>query len=197
MKNLIIITALFISSSIMAQRGKVATMAPILSKGYYVNLRGDTIYGKIQVNPPNATDFYKQFYFQAKNAKKPKLFTPQRTKGYGFEDRHFVMTDLNTKKIFIERLATGRLKFYELRYNEKATKDNEMETVYFIKDSQAENTDADLKKLKKISPKFYKKNLKPFMKDQPAVWNELDKYTFDEQNIISAVNQFNSYYSQK
>ncbi|MDP1800728.1 MAG: hypothetical protein Q8L81_05220 [Bacteroidota bacterium] len=197
MKKLIIIITIFICSSMMAQRGKVATMAPILSKGYYVNLRGDTVLGKIQINPPNTTDFYEQFFFQAKNAKKPKLFTAKNAKGYGFDDRHFVAADLNAKKLFIERLATGRLRFYELRVSEKATNESEMETVYFIKDTQAETADADLKKLKKISPKFYKKILKPFMKDQPAIWDELDKYNFNEQNIISVVNQFNSYYSQK
>ncbi len=195
MKNLILLYLSLATFFAVAQVNKVARMEPILTNGYYVTLRGDTIQGKIQVNPPSTEDFYKQFYFQAPRSKKTKLFTVQRAKAYGYDDKNFVTADLNGKKLFIERLVTGRLRFYEFKYSEKADLNSNLESVYFIKDTEAE--DASLKKLKKITPKFYKKTLKPFMQDQPAVWSELDKYNFSEQNIISAVNQFNMYYEGK
>ena len=176
-----------------AQKNKIATMEPIYANGYYVSLKGDTIRGKIQVNPPAADDFYKHFYFKDVRAKKPKLFAPQRVLAYGFDNKDFVMVNLDRKKVFVERLATGRLRFYELKYSEKADLTASLESVYYIKDTQAEKD--ELKQLNKLSTKYYKKNLKPFMKDQPAIWDDLDKFNFNEQNIISAVNEFNAYYN--
>lgn len=193
MKNiliLLIIASYFLS---LAQRNKLATMEPILTDGYYVTLKGDTVRGKVQVNPPGNEDFYKQFYFKDQRSKKPKLVIAQRVKAYGFEGKDFVMANLNRKKVFIERLTQGRLCFYEYRYSD-GDMESELQTVYYIKDTQPESTDQELMTLKKLSPKFYKKNLKPFMKDQPTIWNNLDKYSFNEQNVISAVNHFNSYY---
>ncbi len=177
----------------LAQRNKLATMEPILTNGYYVTLKGDTVRGQVQVNPPSNEDFYKQFYFKDQRSKKPKLFTAQRVKAYGFNDKDFVMVTLSQKKVFIERLTRGRLRFYEYRYS-NGNAENELQTVYYIKDTQPESADLELTTLKKLSTKFYKKNLKPFMKDQPTIWNNLDKYSFNEQNVISAVNDFNSYY---
>lgn len=194
MKNTFITIFALASLFLKAQINKVATMEPILTDGYYVSLKGDTIKGKVQVNPPSNDEFYQQFHFKDMRSKKSKIYTVQRAKAYGFDDKNFVMVNLRGRKVFMERLTTGRLRFYELKFREKASKDSELQSAYFIKDTQAENVDTELKELKKITPKFYKKNLKPFMKDQPAIWNSLDKYNFNEQSIISAVNQFNVYY---
>lgn len=193
MKNILIFLILNSCFLSLAQRNKLATMEPILTDGYYVTLKGDTVRGQVQVNPPGNEDFYKQFYFKDQRSKKPKLFIAQRVKAYGFDDKDFVMVNLNRKKVFIERLTQGRLRFYEYRYSD-GNIESELQTVYYIKDTQPESTDQELTTLKKLSPKFYKKNLKPFMKDQPTIWNNLDKYSFNEQNVISAVNHFNSYY---
>lgn len=176
----------------LAQKNKFATMEPILTDGYYVNLKGDTMRGKVQVNPPFEEDFYKQFYFKDSRAKKPKLFTAQRVLAYGFDGKNFIMINLDQKKIFAERLVTGRLRFYELKYAEKANVSNSLHSAYYIKDTQAE--DAELRKLKKLNTKYYKKMLKPFMKDQPEIWADLDKFNFNEQIIISAVIKFNAFY---
>ncbi len=192
MKNILIFLMVNSCFLAFAQRNKIATMEPIYTSGYYVSLKGDTIRGKIQVNPPAADDFYKQFYFKDIRAKKPKLFVPKRVLAYGFDNKDFVMVNLDRKKVFVERLATGRLRFYELKYSEKADLSASLESVYYIKDTQAEED--ELKQLNKLSTKYYKKNLKSFMKDQPAIWADLDKYNFNEQTVVSAVNEFNSFY---
>ncbi|MDP3558571.1 MAG: hypothetical protein Q8T03_14445 [Bacteroidota bacterium] len=195
MKKIILLYLFAITFSLTAQYSKAPTMAPILTNGYYINFRGDTIKGQVQINPPNKTDFYKQFGFQKKNTRKAKLMLAQKTKAYGFDNRHFVMINYDDKKIFVERLATGRLNFYEYRFNDNTNKDIESESYFFIEDSGENNSDKGTQSPKKITHKFYKKNLKPFMKEQPQIWNELDKFNFDEKSVISAVNEYNKNYT--
>lgn len=194
MKNLILVFFLFFSFCIGAQSNGVAKMAPVLASGYYLNNKGDTIKGQVQTNPPAETDFYSEFFFKAQRSRKPKSMNSKMTKAYGFGGRHFVAADYNGKKLFIERLATGRLNFYEYRYNGKIDGRPAIESYYFIKDTRAEGADAGLRELKKISGMFYKKSLKPYMKDQPYIWRDLDKYNFELQSVIDAVNEFNRLY---
>ena len=68
-------------------------------------------------------------------------------------------------------------------------------STYFAQDTRAEGADIGLKEINKISTKFYKKDLKNYMKDQPMIWTDLDKFTFNKQNVTNAVNEFNKYYT--
>ena len=49
-------------------------------------------------------------------------------------------------------------------------------------------------KLKQISEKFYKKDIKPYMKAQIATWENLDKFTFNKEVVGNAIREFNKYY---
>lgn len=174
---------------------KTPTMAPILTKGYYVNFKGDTIRGQIQINPPFETEFYRHFYFKVKKTGKPKLMDAQKVRSYGFANRNFVRIDNKGRKEFVERLVSGRLRFYESRYPANLDDPLDVETEFFVKDTGADDNDSELREIKKIYPKFYKKNLKPYMKDQLMIWADLDKYTFNKQTLIKAISEFNKYYS--
>ena len=190
--TLIITLAVF---SGFAQRGK-AKMQPILEKGYYINTRNDTVWGKIQTNLEDPTDFYKQFNFKNDRSRKPKIYNAQRAKAYGVGGKDYVVVDFDGKKMFLQRLVTGRLNFYQYEYNGKIDGYAAIESDFFIKDTGAEGSDVDLKELKKISGLFYKRTLKPYMKDQPMIWSDLDKYTFDESSVIAAIKEFNSFYAK-
>jgi hypothetical protein len=178
-----------------AQRGKAPVMAPILIKGYYISLRNDTVRGKVQVNPPDLTDFYSSFLFKKQRTNKPKPMSARAVKAYGFDNRNFELIVYNGEKVFAERLAHGRLDLYEYRFNTKKDGNAAVQSYYFIRDNNADESEADLRELKEISGKFYKKRLKPYMKDQPILWEKLDKYEFNRQEIIDAVKEFNSLYS--
>ena len=189
-----VLTTLLISVS--AQPRKPARMAQVFVKGYYVNVKGDTVKGQVQVNPDDETDIYKQFAFLAPKTKKAKIFNAaSHVKAYGIEDRNFIMIEYAGEKLFVERLAPGRLRFYEERFHGKIDGNPSIESAYFIRDTRAEGEDKDLEEISKISTKFYKKNLKPYMKDQLMIWSDLDKYTFNEQALLNAINEFNSYYA--
>ena len=82
--------------------------------------------------------------------------------------------------------------FYEYQFHGKVDGEPGIESNYFIRDSW--NRDKE-ESFAKISNKFYKKSLKPFMKeDQPMIWDDLDKYTFSKPKLVNAINEFNSYY---
>jgi hypothetical protein len=68
--------------------------------------------------------------------------------------------------------------------------------VYFAQDTRAEGPEsAELKEVRKISTKFYKRDLKPYMKDQPMLWTDLDKFTFEKNAVVNSVNEFNKFYA--
>ena len=193
MKKILTLIITFVMFSGFAQRGP-AKMKPILEKGYYINTRNDTVWGKIQTNLEDPTDFYKQFNFKNDRSRKPKIYNAQRAKAYGVGGKDYVVVDFDGKKMFLQRLVKGRLNFYQYEYNGKIDGYAAVESEFFIKDTGAD--DLDLRKLKKISGFFYKRSLKPYMKDQPMIWSDLDKYNFDEEAVLSAIKEFNSFYAR-
>jgi hypothetical protein len=194
MKKLTTVILMFITFAAFSQRGK-PKMLPIMADGYYINTRNDTVKGKIQTNLEDPTDFYKLFYFKNPRSKKPKLYNTQRAKGYGVDGRDFVVVDLNGEKTFIQRIVTGRLNFYQREYNGKIDGYAAVESDFFIRDNFAEGSDSDLKELKKISGLFYKRALKPYLKDQPMLWDDLDKFNFDEKSVVNTIKEFNGFYA--
>jgi len=199
MKNLFTLLLIGATTFALAQpgkKGKDPKMAPVTVPGYYVNLKGDTVRGEIQSNPDNpATDFYKGFSFKAKGATKVTPISTKKAKGYGFEGRNFMLVPYDAQsEVYVEVLVSGRLKFYEYRYDEVINKEAVVTSAYFIQDTKADEKDKDLRELKALSLKFYKKDLRPYMKDQPITWTDLDKFTFNKDAVINAIKEFNKYY---
>ncbi|MCE3225511.1 MAG: hypothetical protein K0S32_62 [Bacteroidetes bacterium] len=177
------------SATVFGQKNKVPKMAPVYGPGYYVNTKDDTIRGNVQLNPLNKTDFYRQFAFRLPNTSKPRIIDSKKAKAYGYNDKHFVSIEYNGEKIFVERLVTGRLRFFE--FNATGEPDEEPEPVYFVRDTDPLASEETLKEFKKLSGKYYKKMLKPYMKDQLFIWSDLDKYHFNKDKVIQALSDFN------
>lgn len=193
-----LLSALFIASTavIMAQpKGKDPKMAPTLTPGYYCNLKGDTIKGEIQSNPIGGeADFYKGFNFKAKGPGKVVAISPKKAKCYGFDGRNFVLMPLEDAEVYVEYLSKGRLCFYEYKFDGQVMGQPGIESIYFIQDTKADQASAELREMKRLNPKFYKKEIKPYLKDQIATWENLDKFTFRKEQVANSVNEFNSYY---
>lgn len=186
--------ALFVLCSLagLSQRRGQPKMAPIFSKGYYINTRSDTVRGEIQNNVEDETSFYTQFNFRKPPSTKARPYNARRTKAYGFDGRHFELLEHDGKQMFVERLTNGRLVFYEYRFHGKVDGVPAIESEYYVRDTWVKEPE---NALVKINNKFYKKSLKPIMKEeQPMIWDDLDKYTFNESKLINAINEFNSYY---
>jgi hypothetical protein len=194
MKQLLFIMCTAIALNVAAQRNIKPKMDPVYTSGYYVSQRNDTVRGMIQTNPENELEFYRQFYFKAKGAGKARVINSQRAKAYGFDDRNFVQTVIDGRKVFYERLVTGRLRFYELKMKGKENGYDAIVSEFFIRDTQPESMTPELRQPRKLSKKFYKKALKPYMVEQPMIWSDLDKFEFSPGKIVQALAEFNSYY---
>ncbi len=194
MKHFIAILFLFASILMVAQPRKAPKMAPTTSPGYYVSLKGDTVKGSIRNNPDDPTEFYTVFSFQPAKGGKLMPVSNKKAKAYGFDGKHFVQVTDNDALIYVEVLARGRLNFYEFLYNGKIDGLPAIEAAYFVQDNMGEGENAGLRELKKINNKFYKKELKPYMKDQPVIWADLDKFTFNKETVTNAIKEFNKFY---
>jgi len=195
MKRLLVLLFLASACVLSAQPKKAPKMAPVTAPGYYVGEKNDTVRGEIQTNPEDETSLYRVFAFKPAVGGKLMPVATKKAKAYGFEGKHFVRIAEDDGYKYLERLAEGRLNFYKDRYNGKIDGLPAVETQYYMQDTRAEGALADLKEVKKISTKFYKKDLKNYMKDQPMIWSDLDKFTFDERAVTNAINEFNKYYT--
>lgn len=181
--------------TVAAQPKKAPKMAPILAEdGYYVTAKNDTVRGAVQTNPEDPTEFYTKFNFKPAKGGKIVVVDTKKAKAYGFDGKHYVLLPYNGENVYIERLAEGRLNFFEYRFNGKIDGYAAVESVYFAQDTRAEGEDIKLRDIQKISTKFYKKDLKPFMKDQPMIWSDFDKFTFDKNAVVNGIVEFNKYY---
>jgi hypothetical protein len=86
---------------------KPAKMAPITAPGYYLGKKNDTIRGEVRTNPDDETELYRIFFFKPAKGGKLIAFDPKKTKGFGFEGRHFVAIPYEGGEIYVERLAQG------------------------------------------------------------------------------------------
>lgn len=194
MKNLfsILLTAATITA--VAQPKKAPKMAPMMTPGYYVNAKGDTIKGDIQINPDDETDFYHGFFFKAGKAGKAVAMNSKKAKSYGFDGKDFTVIPYETGDLYAQYLAKGRLNFMEYKQHEKKEGEDVIGSVYFIQDTKADEAEKELRDLKQISQKFYKRDIKPYMKEQPVTWTDLDKFTFEKNAVANAVKEFNKFY---
>lgn len=173
----------------IGQPGKgTPKMVADFSPGYYVPLKGDTVKGEIQQNLENPAANFQSFNFRAKPGTKANNFTPKKAKAYGFGNQHYTLVNLDPQtQVFMRVWARGRLMFYE--YMEEGAK----ESVFFIQEPASE--DPEKKELKKLSKLHYKRELKPYMKDQSMIWDELDKFNFVPEKIAKTIQDFNGMYA--
>lgn len=176
------------------KKGKEPKMVPTLYKGYYVNLKGDTVRGEVAVNNNDPFEIYKTLMFKIGNGKVTAI-SSKKSKSYGFEGRHFTIIPFNgDQEVFIEYLVKGRLNFMEYKFPDTKAGEPVVSSLYFIQDTRPDAKEAELKELKQISEKFYKKDLKPFMKDQSMLWSDLDKFVFNKDAVVNAIKEFNKFY---
>ena len=194
MKKILSIILIGAGLTVVAQPKKAPKMAPVLSPGYYVGSKNDTVRGEVQTNPDAETDMYKSFNFRPAKGGKVMPVDSKKAKAYGFEGRHFLLIPYEGGTVYAERLASGRINFFEYKFEGKIDGYPAVESAYFAQDTRAEGADVKLKEIDKISNKFYKKDLKPYMKDQLMLWTDLDKFTFNKESVTNAINEFNKFY---
>ena len=194
MKKLISLIFIVTAFTMSSQPKKAAKMAPITTPGYYLSAKGDTVKGEVRTNPDDELDFHKGFSFKPAKGGKIVEIDIKKAKAYAFENKQFEKINNNGDDVYAEVLSKGRLNFYEIRFMGKIDGDEAIESSYFIQDNNAEGDDLKLRELKKLNNKFYKKGLEPYMKEQKSIWNNLEKFSFNKQAVVQAINEFNKLY---
>lgn len=193
--SIIFISAVTIGMAQPGKKGKEPRMAPVLVPGYYVTAKGDTVKGEIQTNLETEGDLYKSIYFKDKKSPKVVAITTKKAKAYGFGDNHFVLFSGDPQnEVYLKYMARGRLNLMEFKYADTYAGKPVVNAEYYIQDSKADEENKELRELKKLSEKFYKKELKPFMKDQPMIWSDLDKFSFKPEVLANSIREYNRYY---
>ncbi len=197
MRKILSIVFVSVTALIFAQpvkKGKEPKMAPVLNKGYYCNLKGDTVRGEVAISTESPYDIYNGFSFKI-GAGKVMPITSKKAKAYGFDGRHFTFIALNDREgVYLEYLVKGRLNFMEYKFADTKAGEPIVASAYYIQDTRPSEKEPELKELKQINDKFYKKDIKPYMKDQAMTWNDLDKFTFNKEAIVNAIIEFNKFY---
>jgi hypothetical protein len=199
MKKLFVAIFTIASISLFAQpgkKGKEMKMAPIYSKGYYLNNKNDTVRGEVQNNMDKESDFYNSFMYRPKAGAKGVVMTSKKAKGYGFDDNHFTVLKMDDKDVYIKYLEQGRLNLMEYKYPGNGDDEGKYLSIYFIVDTRATPEDkGDLHLLTQLNEKSHKKILKPFFKDQPIILEQVDKWFFKIEEVRKAVSEFNALYT--
>lgn len=193
--SIIFISAVSIGMAQPVKKGSEPKMAPVLVPGYYVTAKGDTVKGEIQTNLESEGDLYKVINFKDARSPKVVVITTKKAKAYGYGDTHYMLFSGDPQnEVYLKYMAKGRLNLLEFKYATTVAGKPTVASEYYIQDSKADEENKELRELKKLSDKFYKKELKPFMKDQPMIWNDLDKFAFKPEVIANAVREYNRFY---
>jgi hypothetical protein len=199
MKHVFIAILAFTSAGLLAQPGgknKEMKMTPEFAKGYYVSLKGDTVKGEVQTNPNKETDLYNTFQFKLKGATKGTEITSKKAQAYGFDDKHFTVLKMDDKDVYIRYLEKGRLNLMEWKYPKDVDGVEKAMPVYFIIDTRATEADkTNTHVLTQLNEMSFKKQLKPFFKDQPVLLDQIDKWALKIDEVRKAVSEFNAMYA--
>jgi hypothetical protein len=196
MKKLLSLVFISAVTLTFAQPGKKKDphMAPELVPGYYVTAKNDTVRGEIQTNPENEGDMYKQILFKAPGTPKVVVITTKKAKAYGYGNNHYRVYNADGNELYMRYIVSGRLNFTEISYNTTVAGTPTVLSDYYIQDSKADDSNAELKQFKKLTPTFYKKQMQPFMKDQAMIWSDMDKFQFKPDAIANSIREFNKMY---
>jgi hypothetical protein len=198
MKKLLSLVLIFTTTVGLAQpgkKGKDPKMAPVLVPGYYVTAKGDTVKGEIQTNLENEGLLYREINFKDARSPKVTVITTKKAKAYGFGDNHFTLFSGDPQnEIYLKYMAKGRLNFMEYKFETNVAGKPTIVSEYYIQDTKADDANKELRELKKLNEKFYKKNLQPYMKDQPMIWSDMDKFVFKPDVIANSIREYNRFY---
>ena len=193
--SLIFITAATVAIAQPGGKKGEPHMAPNLEPGYYVTAKGDTVKGEIQTNPENIGDLYKQINFKVPGTAKVVVITTKKAKAYGYGNNHFMLYTVDAQnEVYMRYMAKGRLNFMEVKYATTFAGTPTVAAKYYIQDSKADEENKELRDMKELNEKFYKKELKPYMKDQAMIWSDMDKFVFKPEAIANSIREYNRMY---
>jgi len=147
MKTILCSFMLVLSGYLFGQAGFV--------KGYVISLKGDTEFVEVKVNPKKTLEQYQKLTYKTANGLQ-KMVKPEKIKGYGFDNNHFIVDKYEGEDLFYKVLSSGALNLYQLQYEYMKMNEAAVQEDFFYKKAGSTHYE-------QLKPKKYKKQLKEVM----------------------------------
>lgn len=155
-----------------------------------ITIAGDTLKGEVKMNPKKEFDNYSKVFFKDASGVQ-KNYKPDKVKGYGFDNKHFITSKYDGEAVFFKVLSKGHIMLFEMMYEMQIMNEISQKTEYYL----AKKEDTEYAKLKENK---YKKQLTELMKDNPEILANADEgKKFEIEKVVELVNQYNDWAKTK
>jgi len=161
------------------------------TKGYMVNLKGDTLQGELKINPKKPFDTFTKVFFKDNNGVQ-KTYKPDKVKAYGFDGKNFIVSKYGDELMFFKILVSGELMLYEIMYEEMNMGTISYKSEYYVaKKGEEEFT--------RVKPGKFKKQFTELTKDNPDIMAGVgdDEKKAEIEKITEVVKQYNNWAKTK
>lgn len=177
-KCVLLLIAAFLSLSCLSQ--------VTFEKGYLINAKGDTLRGEVKINPKKEYDNHNKVFFKDDSGTQ-KNYKPNKVKGYGYNDNHFVSVNVDDEPKFLKRLVNGPIVFYKSAFEVVKMNEVSFDYEYFL------FKDGD-KKLTEVKEAKFKKQLQEWMSGAAGFANDFkDEKKFNEASAVEVINKYNDW----
>lgn len=183
MKTFLVVLALIFSRYIFGQsQGFV--------NGYVISLKGDTERVEIRINPKKPLEQYTKLLYKTA-AGLQKSVKPEKVKGYGFDNNHFITDQYETEYYFYKVLSHGELTLYEIQYEYQVMNELVAKEELFFKKAGSD-------KYEQIKPKKFKKQLKDAMSANPDMVKKVEEVEdFSNVKMNELFDEYNAWAKTK
>ena len=158
-------------------------------KGYVIEEKGDTLRGEIKINPKKEQDNYNKLMFRDAGGTQ-KNYKPNKVKGYGYENNHFVSISHLDEVKFFKRMTNGYILLYKAAFEVVVMNSTSFEFEYYL-------FKEDDKKLTEVKEGKFKKQMQEWMKDnQEFIEDYKDEKKLNAESAVEVINKYNEWKSK-
>lgn len=155
-------------------------------KGYLINEKGDTLHGEVKINPKKEHDNHNKVFFKDASGTQ-KNYKPNKVKGYGYDNNHYVSITQDDEAKFYKRLTNGNIILYKAAFEVVVMNETSYDYEYYL------FRDGD-KKLTEVKPSKFKKQLQEWMSGAAAFASDYqEEKKFNESSAVEVINKYNDW----
>ena len=155
-------------------------------KGYMINDKGDTLKGEVKVNPKKEYENHNKVFFKDASGVQ-KNYKPNKVKGYGYDNNHYITLTQDDETKFYKRLTTGDITLYKVAFEISNMNETTYDYDYFL------FREGD-KKLTTVKQGKFKKQIQEWMSGSSGFANDFkDGKEFDFESAINVITKYNEW----